>query len=199
MTNNETGTPLFDCDSLPKLGGYVRLRLCYSHEIIQQSYQSETELDEIIFLKTEKWLADWKYADRFSAELKTEGMLADFGFDEKHNFRAIIDVDADHRKFKPWFNRVLLGRRVCVELTSANGLVRIMNPFTVGYTHIGGPNFENINRYELTFMRTMYVENAADSVDNRIQNVVIDCDAREIEVMPIEDNEFLPVFIGIIN
>jgi hypothetical protein len=199
MTNNETGTPLFDCDSLPKLGGYVRLRLCYSQEIIQQSYQSETELDEIIFLKTEKWLADWKYADRFSAELKIEGMLAEFGFDEKHNFRAIIDVDADPRKFKPWFNRVLLGRRVCVELTSVNGLVRIMNPLTVGYTHIGGPNFENINRYELTFMRTMYVENAADSVDNRIQNVVIDCDAREIEVMPIEDNEFLPVFIGIIN
>lgn len=198
MTNNETGTPLFDCESLPKLGGYVRLRLCLSQAIIQQEYQSETELDEIIFLKTEKWLADWRYADRFSAELKIEGMLAEFGFDEKYNFKAIIDVDADSKKFKTWYNRYILGRRVCAELTSANGLIRIMNPFTVGYTHIGGPNFENINRYELTFTRARYLENVADWVDNRIQNVVIDCDASEDEEIPIEDNE-MPEFVGVIN
>lgn len=179
MMNNETGTPLFECDSLPKLGGYVRLRLCYSHEIIQQAFQSETELDEIIFLKTEKWLADWKYADRFSSDLKIQGMLVEFGFDEKYNFKAMFDVDAEPKAFRIWFNRVLLGRRICAELTSANGLVRIMNPFTVGFDHIGSPNFENINRYELTFTRTRYLENEADSINNRIQNVVIDCDAIE--------------------
>lgn len=199
MTNNETGTPLFECDSLPKLGGYVRLRLCYSQDIIQQSYQSETELHQIIFLKTQKWLADWKYADRFSGDLKIDGSLADFGLDEKYNFKAMLDVDAEPLEFSIWFNRVLRGRRVCLELTGANGLIRIMNPFSVGYAHIGTPNFENINRYELIFSRVRYVENEADSIDNRIQNVVIDCDASEDVVIPIENNEILPVFIGIIN
>lgn len=177
MTNNDTGTPLFECDSLPKLGGYVRLRLCYSQDIIQQTFQSETELNEIIFLKTDKWLADWKYADRFSGELKIEGMLADFGFDEKHNFKAMLDVDCEAKDFKTWFNRSIRGRRVCVELTGTNDLIRIMNPFLVGYSYVGTSNFENINRYELTFTRTRYFENVADSMENRIKNVVIDCDA----------------------
>jgi hypothetical protein len=199
MTNNDTNSPLFDCESLPKLGGFVRLRLCYSQDILQQLYQSESELDEIIFLRKNIWLADWTYADRFSGELKIEGSLADFGLEEKYNFKAMLEVDCEPKDFKIWFNRVLRGRRVCLELTSANDFVRIMNPFMVGYTYMGTPNFENMNRYELIFTRANYVENLATVTKNRIQNVVIDCDASEDYPIPIENNEILPVFIGIIN
>lgn len=170
-----TNTPLYDCDSLPKLGGYVRLRLCYAKSILQQRYQSEVELSEIIFLESENWVADWTYADRFVGELKIEGQLADVGLDEKHSLKAILEVDCDQQDFKIWFNRILRGRRLCVELTAENDLVRRMNPFMVGYTYLGNPNFENINHYELTFSRAKWVDYMPDLSENNIAEIEIDC------------------------
>jgi hypothetical protein len=153
-----TPSPLYPCETLPQLGGFRRLRLAYSKDIVQQEDQTEVELPSIIFRSIERWIADYVYADKFMGDLKTETSLTDFGMDEKISFKSVHEVDADPRSFKTWFDRSIKGRRFALELTNNNDFVRVLNPFMITYIYVGTGEFQNLNRYELTYTRVRLVE-----------------------------------------
>lgn len=153
-----TRTPLHRCESLPELGGFLRLRLIQSKNIVQQEHQTETELEALCFLRSESFVADFGFADNFMGDLKIESSLPDFGIDEKHTFKSIHEVDADPAEFKRWYTRKIKGQRFALELTNNNGFVRILNPFMITYIYIGTSEFSNLNRYELQYTRVRLVE-----------------------------------------
>ena len=153
-----TPSPLYLCDSLPSLGGFSRLRLVQSKHIVQQEYQSETEIDSLCFLRTQQYVAEFGYEDNFVGDLKIESSLLDFGTDEKHTLKSIHEVDANPTEFKNWYNQKIKEQRFALELTNNNEFVRVMNPFMITYTYIGPSEFSNLNRYELQYTRVRLVE-----------------------------------------
>lgn len=182
MTNSIM--PLFPCDSLPNLGGFWRCRLAYSKDIIQQEYQTDTEISEVIFLSDpEKWLSDWQYKDRFEGELKIDSSLVDAGTDEKFVFKAVLEIDCDPMKFRRWHNEKIRNRRLALELTNNNEFVRVINPFVMTYAYLGTKDFENLNRYELTFSRVRMIDNISALDNNTIKAITIDCNA----ILPAEN------------
>ena len=172
MVNN---SPLFLCDELPNIGGFFELRLAYSQDILQQNYQSESEIERLVFLEGEKYISSWNYAENFSGQLKIESAIGDFGTQDDYAFKAILEVDTQPAKFKEWYNNQIRNRRLALELTSNNEIVRVLNPFEMKYTYIGTDSFENLNRYELTFQRTRMVDNYLDLEDNDITSVDVVC------------------------
>lgn len=179
----ENQVPFSVCEDLPNLGGFWRLRLAYSKDIIQQRYQTDTELSEIIFLKSQNYVGDWQYKDRFTGELKIENSMADFGLEEKYSFKAVLEVDCEPTIFRNWYKRTIELRRLALELTNNNGFVRVMNPFVMTYTYIGAANFENLNRYELTFTRVSLVDNLKGLENNVIDSVDVACDVEFVNTM----------------
>ncbi|MES2517501.1 MAG: hypothetical protein V4585_05315 [Bacteroidota bacterium] len=176
--------PLVPCDSLPNLGGFWRCRLAYSKDIIQQEYQTKTELKRVVFLgNPEKWLVDWRYADRFEGELKIDSSTVDFGTDEKFVFKATLEVDCEPMDFSEWHDKKIRNRRLVLELTNNNEFVRVLNPFTATYTYIGTSGFENLNRYEFTFTRARMIDNMVALDNNTITSITVDCNA----IVPAED------------
>jgi hypothetical protein len=158
MMIQTTKKPLKFCDSLPQLGGFSRLRIVESRNIVQQEFQTDTELDALCFLRSETFLASFGYADNFMGDLKMESLLVDFGVDEKYGLKSIHEVDAEPAEFKVWYNRNIKGQRFALELTNNNGFVRLMNPFMITYSYIGTSEFSNLNRYELQYSRVRLVE-----------------------------------------
>ena len=193
---NETNTPLFVCESLPNLGGFWRLRLVESKSILQQQFQTDTEIESLIFLNQNNFLADWHYADNFSGDLKIDSSITDSGTEEKFAFKAMLEVDAQPKQFREWHDRNVRNRRFALELTNNNGFVRVLNPFQITYSYLGQTNFENQNRYELTFTRAKMVNNLSGIHDNTIASVAVTCNTIIPEPEPEVDNAPL-IFITI--
>lgn len=167
--------PLSVCEALPNLGGFWRLRLAYSKDIIQQRYQTDTELTKVTFLNAQNYVSDWQFKDRFLGELKIENTVADFGLDEKFQFKATLEVDCEPTDFKTWYKRKIEFRKLALELTNNNGFVRVLNPFILTYSYVGSANFENLNRYELNFTRVKLVDNLKGIETNTIDSVDVAC------------------------
>ena len=159
-----TLTPLYRCSSLPLLGGFSRLRIAYSKDVLQQELQTETDLEQIIFVCFENWLADFNYVDDFSGDFQIDASLTDFGVDEKYTFRSIHDVDADPKEFTAWYHKKIKGRRFALEITNNNGFVRCINPFYITYKYIGSVGFDLLNRYELIYSRTRLVNSVVTTL-----------------------------------
>lgn len=124
---------------------------------MQQELQTETELEEFIFIMYEKWLGDFSYTDNFSGDLKIDATLNDFGIDEKYAFKSVHEVETNPFAFKNWYNKEIKGRRFALEITGNNGLIRYINPFYITYTYIGQGTFDQSSRYELIFSRTRII------------------------------------------
>ncbi|MEA5458669.1 hypothetical protein VB796_06460 [Arcicella sp. LKC2W] len=193
MTNS-TNTPLYLCDSLPHLGGFSRLRIAYSKDIVQQQLKSETELERIVFLKLENWIADYQYSDKFTGDYKAESSVADYGVDEKYAFKTIHETDTDPKDFKDWYEKKVRHRRFVLEITNNNGFVRRLNPFFITYTYIGTADFGQINRYELTFTRTILIDNLQGLSNNTIKSIIVDCNAKEPSLPAIAQESEALVF-----
>lgn len=172
MKNN---SPLLLCDELPLLGGFFRLQLAYSKDILQQSYQSDSEIEQLVFLEGEKYVSSWDYAENFTGELNIETAIGEFGTQDNFSFKAILEVDIEPADFQKWHNTQIRNRRLALELTSNNEFVRVLNPFMMTYKYIGTSTFENLNRYELTFQRTRLVDNYLNLENNDIKNVEVVC------------------------
>ena len=177
--------PLSVCEALPNLGGFWRLRLAYSQDVIQQRYQTDTELTKvIIFLNSQNYVSDWQYKDKFIGDLKIENSIADFGLDEKYAFKAILEVDCEPTDFKTWFKRKIELRRLVLELENNNGFVRVMNPFMMTYSYMGASNFENLNRYELNFQKVKLVDNLKGIESNTIDSIDVACNVEFLTTQP---------------
>ena len=183
MTENPV--PLSVCEDLPNLGGFWRLRLAYSKDIIQQRYQTDTELERISFLKNQHYVEDWQYKHRFSGELKIDNAFTDFGLEEKYAFKAILEVDCEPMIFKTWYKRQIELRRLALELTNNNGFVRVMNPFMMTYSYVGTSNFENLNRYELNFTKVKLVDNLKGLENNTIDSVDVACEVEFLTILQL--------------
>lgn len=157
------------------LGGFHRLRLAYSEKILQQSYQSDSEVEKMVFLADESFVSDWRYADNFMGDLKIESAIGDFATEDKFSFKAILEVDVEPMAFRAWHNNEIRNRRLALELTNNNEIVRVLNPFMMTYTYIGSSTMENLNRYELVFQRARMIDNFLDVEDNIISNVDVVC------------------------
>jgi hypothetical protein len=158
MMLQTTNNPLSYCASLPNFGGFLRLNLMYSKDIVQQQFQSETELNSVVFRRSINTLAQWLYDEQLTAELKFEEILIDFGIETRVPFKATIITDSRPAEFREWWNKYIRGRRVAVHLINSNGYERIINPFIVTYTYVTGTNPSEPNRYELTFNRVRLIE-----------------------------------------
>lgn len=152
-------TPINQCDSLPNVGGFLRLRLAYSKDIIQQELQSDTEIPQIIFASAEKWIADYEINDYFTADLKIEESLADSGSVENYSFKTVHEVDADRVAFRLWYDKNIRNRRFALEISKINDLTICVNPFLITYTYLGKGQFADKYRYELSFTRTKLINN----------------------------------------
>lgn len=146
------------CSSSQNLGGFRRVRIAESKLIYQQDFQTETELDEILFLANENWTAEWELYDDFQTEFKIESKIEDF-FSETHSFRIIIEVDVLPSDFLRWYRTAIQNRRFAVELQNNNGFTRCLNPFFIAYTYIGEISFAKKNKYELSFQRAKLIQN----------------------------------------
>jgi hypothetical protein len=157
------------------LGGFYSLRLSYSKDILQQAYQSDTQVEAMVFLEGEKYIASWDYAQNFVGDLKIESAIAEFVNNDKFSFKAVLEVDVEPMVFDKWYNQEIRNQRLALELSNNNNFVRVINPFTMDYTYIGNGSFENVNRYELTFQRTRLIENYLDLENNLIDEVGVVC------------------------
>lgn len=154
----ETTTPLNLC-GLSNIGGCKRLRIAYSKDIVQQENQTETEIKRIIFSSAEKWVMDFDPTDNIVTDVKIEESSSDAGSIDNYNFKTVHETDTDRESFLVWWNKYIRNRRFAVELLNTNDITICINPFTINYIYVGKGEFENKNRYELTFLRAKLIEN----------------------------------------
>lgn len=139
------------------LGGYWSLRLFYSADIVQQEFQSDTELDAPVKFKySEKVISTW-LPKQFVLE-PTMGIFFDEnGFAENHEIKLIIDARGQEDIFKKWFRKYLQGKRICLELTTMNKVVTLYNPMFATYSYVSASEFSGTATYEITFARTKFL------------------------------------------
>lgn len=150
---NNTLTPIYDNTQLPKIGGFWRLRLAYSKEVVQQLLQTQNELEQCVFFGDENWITNWELADNMSADLKIDYTYNEYRGEEKHSFKAILEVDANPQDFQRWFTKYIKGRKLVVELTNNNGFVRYLNPYYLSYIYTGDGSLSTSAKFELNFTK----------------------------------------------
>ncbi len=173
MTDNLT--PIQTCDSLPNLGGFLRLRLAYSQDILQQKNKSDNELHSLVFLRDVNFLADYTIIDRVAGETSIESFMADYGSDSKHSFKFTINTDSSPEEFSFWYERKIRNRRIVLETTNMNGFVRIVNPFFLTYKHVVSEQYSVMNKYELSFVRASVINNLKNLENNVIKTITVIC------------------------
>lgn len=169
-TLRSTDTP-FDFRNMPNVGSFERIRIANSQDIVQQKWQTQTELvPPLLFRHSEQWICDWSNGDFEDGSFSIEdGSNAG---NENYQLNLIFLSALAPIDFQAWFNKVLKHQQVCVELSDANGNERVFNPFEVSYKFGQKSNHAEMNQYELIFKRSKLMTDDTD----RILNVNTDCE-----------------------
>lgn len=155
--------PLHRCEASPAIGGFSRLRLAYSYAVVQQQFQTESEIKPPLqWTEAENWIADWSQLDSLVSDLKINEDFNDAQALNNYSLKATLSIDIDPLSFSNWWQKKIKNRSFVIELTNNNGIVRLLNPFRVNYTYIGVSSSGAANKYELVFFRTRFqVQNSA--------------------------------------
>jgi hypothetical protein len=142
-----------------QVGGMYSLQLAYSRNILQQRFQTDSEIVKPLkFLKANRYVTGW--SGQYLKALISIEEIYDVGIiDENYTFSAYLDSFCSEEKFKVWWTKYLKGQRLALLMTDMNGFERILNPFIATYQYIGTQEYAEQNRYILTFGRVRILDN----------------------------------------
>ena len=144
------------------LGGISSIRLGYSTDIVQQRFQTDTQIDALLWKYQEKYVAGWQ-GQYFEVDVEINDELTEMGFIEGHAITAEIEAFCTEKEFHQWWIKCFRGRRFFLELTNYLGNIRILNPFQIQYRYLGKKNVSEKRVFQLTFIRDRIIINNQDT------------------------------------
>lgn len=164
-------------NSSSNLGGYWSLRICYTADIVQQLLQTDTELaPPAKFLYRENWISSW-LPNQFSLEVQKSLSNSENGFDDTNQIKFTVDAKGQEDIFEDWFRKKLQGRRLCVEVTTGNGIVRLFSPMLASFNYVPATSWGDTAKYEIVFSRAKYITPANFLAVEEIQSTAANFEA----------------------
>lgn len=139
------------CSSSQYLGKIVKVEIGYSKDIIQQEFQTEIELTQLVWVAGDKMLASWGLEDDFSAELHEVYEGGEVGETKSMSMKMLVPTDNQPLEIRKWYDKNLRGQRIFLKLTTANGWERIFNPLKLQMRYEVLNDYSKLPSYEFNF------------------------------------------------